>query len=286
MCFAGCSSKEQDKQEELKVSFTNTYDCIYSGFDDSVKRAYNDVCNAIINYESEKRINVGMLERVQQLLYTSFPLVYLVNGISAKPDESGVLLSYKFEKDEHIQRVKDFDEKIKQMKENCGFSQSNNGTYLLNVYHYVSSNIHLTDENGITVYETIMNDKGNVFTYANVFEYLLLQKGINAFHILAEDAVGAGWGLSSAELNGYMYFFDVGSEYYSSKGESLKYFAMSYKELKTTGLRAAKYSSGGDAFKCNNEDFSVCRSCKSWSLENSTLKIHKYDLKDSVIELK
>lgn len=284
MCFTACS-KSNVGNEENDISLNNTYDSVYASYDESVLRNYDAFCNAVINGEAEMRINTSIIEGVEQLFYTSFPMSYLVNGISRNPDGSGVVIEYKNEPEVHKQKVKDFANKIEEIKTECGFYSANDGVYLLNVYNYVASNIKITAFQGISVYETIMKGEGNVFTYSNMFEYLLRQKGIDAYHILAEDNAGGGWGLSCAMLNGQLYFFDVGSEFYSNGGKGLDYFAMSFEDFKNEGLNNPIYSSNDKAFECFDDSFKACRSCKEWSLIDNTLSITGYNSKTTEIKL-
>lgn len=287
LSFSGCSSSDKTEEEKpVEYSLKNTFDSIYSDFDDSVIHAYEEVCGAIVKGNEDVRINLSMLEDVQQLLYTSYPLIYLVDSITPKTDKSGISLKYKNEAEEHSKLVSQFNAKINQIEKECGFDTASNSLYTLNVYHYVASHIKITEKPSISLFETVMNDEGTVFTYSNLFEYLLLQKGIKAFHIIACDARGTGWGLSSAELNGEIYYFDVGSEYYSTQGNNINYFALNYSDLQNEGLNSIKYTSQGKAFKSKADGFKACRSCKEWSVDGQKLKILQYDLKKITIELK
>lgn len=283
-CFSGCSIKTEEV-ETISFDLENTYDSIYSDFDASTIRAYNDVCSAIINGEQDVRINLSMLEDIQQLLYTSFPLVYLVKDISHNDDNSGISLTYKNEIDEHKQLVSEFNKKIKSIENECGYSTASNSLYTLNVYQYVSSHIKISSNMSVSLFETVMNGEGSVFTYSNLFEYLLLQKGIKAFHVIASDAKGAGWALSSAEINNGIYYFDVASEYYANNGNNINYFAMNYKDVENEGLNSLHYTSQGKAFKSKDNEFKACRSCKKWSVDGSKLKIVQYDLEEISIDL-
>lgn len=282
MCITSCSKSGEDNAEN-EFSLENTYDSVYASYDESVLRNYDAFCNAVIQGETEMRINISIIEGVEQLFFTSFPMSYLVKSISRNPDGSGVIIEYKNEPDVHKQMVKDFENKIEEIKNECGFYSANDGVYLLNVYNYVASNIKITAFQGVSVYETIMNGEGNVFTYSNMFEYLLRQKGIDAYHILAEDNAGGGWGLSSAMLNGQLYFFDVGSEFYSNGGKGLDYFAMSFEDFKNEGLNNPIYSSNDKAFECIDDSFKSCRTCKAWSIKDNTLCITQYD--NNIVEI-
>lgn len=46
---------------------------------------------------------------------------------------------------------------------------------MINVYHYISSHIKQSKNVAINSFDTVLKGEGSSFSYANVFEYLLLQ---------------------------------------------------------------------------------------------------------------
>lgn len=141
------------------------------------------------------------------------------------------------------------------------------------VYNYVCENMNLVDENGINCYDAFINGKGNAFTYANMFEYLLQQYGIPAYHILAEDAGGAAWGLSAAELGGKLYYFDMAGEHYATDGKQLTCFGMTSEEVKASGLTNLIYTSREAAKNASDTEFDFCRGCVEWEIDGSNLLV-------------
>lgn len=283
--FAGCSSKKEDVNES-KLDIKYTYDSIYSDFDESSVRAFNDVCDAIVNYETDVQFNIAMLDDVLQLVYTSFPLNFLTQSIVENDDGTGVVISFKYDEEKHNEQAKLFNDKIVEIEKECGLGKVNNGVYILNAYNYVASNMKINSSGTSTLFETVMNGEGTIFTYANLFEYLLLQKDIMAFHIIAEDATGGGWSLSSAQLNDEIYYFDMATEFYSNGGKGINYFAMNSKDVKAEGLKNLKYTSSGEGYKASSKAFDACRIAKEWSLEGNSINITQYDLEKTTIELK
>lgn len=270
LTLTGCSSNN-DTTVESQLELT--YDSAYSDYDESIIRAYQQVCSAVINYESEVRINTGMLDSVLQLYYTSFPLSVLTDGVTENEDGSGVTISYLYSKKEHLGKVNDFTEKIAEIKEKCFDGTSNQTIYTINLYHYIASSIKLSSDDAIKCYDTVMNGEGTSYSYANMLEYLLQQAGIPAYHILAQDNGGAGWGLSAAEPDGAMYYFDMMSEYYANGGEQLVYFGMTSEDAANEGLSSLLYTDHNVAADASDLRFDICRSCRSWEITDNALLV-------------
>lgn len=281
--FYGCSSDKKGEENNLKLSFT--YDSAYKNYDESVIRAYQTVCKAIVNYDDEVRINVGMRERIQQLLYTSFPLIDLVDKLEEKKDGSGLSVTYKNDEATHKQNIADFEKIICDIQTQCKMGQVSKTEYVIRVYNYVSSHITVSDDMTVSTYQTIVGGKGTSFTYANLFEYLLLQSDIEAFHVLGEDASKTGWGLSGAVIDSNFYYFDVMSEFYANKGTQLLYFGMTSDDVKNEGLRNLMYSDKTKAADASELEFDVCRQCVSWKIADNKLLITRADNKTVEIEI-
>ncbi len=287
--FCSCSNssdeKVTEKEEKDSIDLVMSYDSAYDSFDDSVISAYRNVCNAIINFESEIRVNTGMFDNIRQLLYTSFPLIDLVESVSKKEDNSGLNLKYKNNSDIHKKKINEFKVKINEIQKTCKKGTVTESEYAVNVYNYVASNIKESKDASITCYETIMTGEGTSFSYSNMFEYLLLQSEIPASHIIAEDAAGTGWGLSAAALGGKLYYFDVMSEYFANSGKQLVYFAMTSEDVKNEGLTSLKTTNQVDSAEATDDAFEPCRSCKSWKIENNILYVTRFDEKVVEIDL-
>lgn len=281
--FFGCSSAKSDNNQ---FNLKYTYDSAYKSFDESVVRAYESVCSAIVSYEPEVRINVGMRENIQQLLYTSFPLIDLVEKLEEKDDGSGLVITYKNDEKTHKQSIDDFVEIISDIQNECKIGQVSKTEYAIRVYNYISSHISISDDATVSLYQTITTSKGTSFTYSNMFEYLLLQSGIDAYHIIAEDALKSGWGLSYAVLDNKPYYFDVMSEYYDNQGTQLIYFGMTSDDVANEGLSNLMYTNHDTASDADELEFDVCRKCVSWEISDNKLLVTRADNKIVEIELK
>lgn len=282
-CSNAADNSKSEREENSSIDLLFSYDNAYDSFDDSIISAYQNICNAIINCETEIRVNTGMLENVRQLLYTSFPLIELVESISKKDDNSGLNIKYKNTEDVHKKKVDEFKAKINEIQKACKKGTVTDSEYAVNVYNYVASNIKASEDASISCYETIMTGEGTSYSYSNMFEYLLLQAEIPASHIIAEDASGKGWGLSAAALGGKLYYFDVMSENIANSGKQLVYFAMTSDDVKNEGLTSLKTTNQIESAEATDDAFEPCRSCKSWKIDNNVLYVTRYD--EQVVEI-
>ena len=110
--FSACSKQEVQEPAERLI----TVDSHYADTDESVIRAYEKLCNAVIAGEKEVKFNTALTDDVYQLFYTCFPLYVLVDSIDALPDSSGVSVSYKNSDEEHLSLVNRFFDRVEEIK--------------------------------------------------------------------------------------------------------------------------------------------------------------------------
>ena len=266
LSLASCKGSKEANSATIADSVSYTYDSAYT-CDDATKRAYNELCKAVIMGNTEVRMNSAFLDNALQLFYTSFPLNALVEKIS--PSENGYKIEYKTP-DAH-EKAMEFSEKIKTVKSEL--YSSNDTEYAINLYNSIASSIKVSDNSAITCYETIMTGEGTSFSYSNMFEYLLQQKGIKAYHILCEDESGASKAISMAELDGNLYYFDVFKEFEDNCGSSLKYFGMITDDISSYGLRNVIYTNRQEAADASDLRFDALRKCKKWEIKKEFLII-------------
>ena len=106
-----------------------------------------------------------------------------------------------------------------------------------------------------------------------MFEYLLLQNDIDAYHIIGADASDVSWGLSAAALDNKVYYFDPMTEFLNNGGKSLYYFGMTDDDLKSEGIKSVKFSNNGVPSLVNDKRFAACRKCEKWEIKNSQLLV-------------
>ena len=93
--FSACS---KDGKEETTTAapaaytLAYTYDSHYAQTDPSAVRAYEKIAKAIAEGGVAVRVNTDMMDDVNRLLYTGFPLMALVDTVSVNSDNSGVTI--------------------------------------------------------------------------------------------------------------------------------------------------------------------------------------------------
>lgn len=279
--FSACSGQKQaEKQEDqaAALSLKYTYDSHYASMDESAKRAFEKVAAAIVAGEETAQFNLELSGDVNRLLYTGFPLMALVDSMENLSDQSGVKIVYKNDAAAHLKLVAAFEEKVSTILSACHYTEVSSAVYLLNLYHYVAT--HTTYDDTVTdTYTAIMTGKGMSAAISGMFEYLALQGGVEASHIIGRDAVGNAWFFSRCMLGGQMYNFDIASELSVRGGEGLSCFAMTDEELVSAGLKKEfLYSDQEKALeiKMESNKFSALRSCAYYELDGTVIHATLY----------
>ena len=266
LSFASCKGAENKNNATIADSVKYTYDAAYS-FNDAVLRAYNDLCKSVIAGESEVRINSGFIDDVFQLFYTSFPLSAIVK--SFVPENAVYRIEYK-SKEPHADAML-FLEKINQIKSEV-YSE-NKTEYAIKLYSKIASMVKISENSAITCYETVMKGEGTSFSYSNMFEYLLAQNDIKAYHILCEDENGASRAMSMAEIDGELYYFDVFRESEDNGGKLLRFFGMITDDIEAYGIRNVIYTNRQSAANSSDLRFDSLRNCKKYEIKDDKLLV-------------
>ena len=106
---------------------------------------------------------------------------------------------------------------------------------------------------------------------------LIILNSVEDFYVTAKDADKAAWGLVQAKLGDDWFYLDPMTEFYDNKGEQLRFFGMTYKDIKTEGLTGAISSDNNAARDASSLTFAACRYCKLYRLEPSRLVITTTD---------
>lgn len=276
--FCACSAKKNEETEEEEQQLEFTYDAAYSSYDQSAVNAYEKLCQCVIDYTPELRMNTGMLDSVLQLFYTSFPLSALVKDLSVNDDNSGVNIEYKYPEEEHKSKTQQFIDTVNETYKKCSEGTTNKNVYVVKLYNYIASSVKISEnkteiDETVSCLDTVLNGVGSSFSYSQYFEYMLRMNGIPAYHVLASDAAGAGWGLTGAELNNQLYYFDILSEYYNNGGEKLIFFGMTSADVRDEGLSELKFTSQSGAPDASDLRFDICRKCDKWELDGAKLLV-------------
>lgn len=273
--FAACSDKSangntDDTSSQSNIELKITVDAHYASLDESSIKAYEKLCNAVLNYESEVKYNVSLSDDVNRLFYTSFPQYVLVDGIDFLDDNSGVKITYANDKETQESKLKEFNTDVSKIMNKCGYGKVSKDEYLLNVYSYIARNFTV-DNSVTTVFDTVLQGKGMSSTLSGLFEYLLLQNDIKASHLINVDTTSIAKMISLADFKGQKYFFDVTSELEDNSGKALKYFAMDTKRAQTgSGFMFTDNSSPDEI---DDDTYSKLSTSSSYKIENSKVTV-------------
>ncbi len=247
--FSACSKSDKPSTAERELSIT--FDSHYENINESSRRAYTSLCEAVINGDEQVLFNTAMTEDVNQLYYTSFPLNVLVKSLNGLESGNGLHIEYNNESAEHKKLVEDFTDKVNEIMNSCGFGKVSGDRYVFNLYQYICENIEL-DETVLSPYDAITTSKGSTQAISQMFEYLVLQGGGKACHITNFDS-GANL-LSGAMLSGNWYLFCPALEIKNNGGKGLTCFAMSYERAaETMGVSTFEYT---DSVELDSDIFS------------------------------
>lgn len=277
--LAGCSN---NKAEEQTDSLPVIYDSHYESYDSSAISAYENLCNAIIKGETEVKYNIRMLDSVNQLYYTSFPLNALVESIDILPDSSGVEIKYKNDLDTHLKLVENFNNKVEEILKACSYESVTGSRFVLNVYNYIAQNF--TIENSVVnVYDTIIQGKGIKSAINSAFEYLILCAGGRASH--AVNMEGSANMISIANFNNDWYYFDVAEEIEKNGGRALNYFAMNDKRTDNYVSGQFKYTDGESIGAVTDDKYDKLEISSSYEIKNDDIEVLLSDGEKFVLEL-
>lgn len=277
--FSACSAVKEAKSENADFSLKFTWDSHYSDVSEGAKTAYENAAQAIVNGDDSVSYSSQISDEVTSLLYTSFPLISLVDSIDTASGGNSVTITYKNDKEKHAELVSAFSNKVQEIMEQCGYGSVSSNEYVVNVYHYVATNVAY-DSNVTDTYSAITTGKGMSAAISGMFEYLLLQGGVEASHMVGKDASGTPWFFSRCKLGDTWYNFDIAAECAMNDGNGLTGFAMTDKEIISTGVQKGfTYSDQSEpaAVDMKENKYSVLRTCQSFEIKSDVITAQLYD---------
>lgn len=277
--FSACSANKEAKSENADFSLKFTWDSHYSDVSEGAKTAYENAAQAIVNGDDSVSYSSQISDEVTSLLYTSFPLISLVDSIDTASGGNSVTITYKNDKEKHAELVSTFSNKVQEIMEQCGYGSVSSNEYVVNVYHYVATNVAY-DSNVTDTYSAITTGKGMSAAISGMFEYLLLQGGVEASHMVGKDAAGTPWFFSRCKLGDTWYNFDIAAECAMNDGNGLTGFAMTDKEIISTGVQKGfTYSDQSEpaAVDMKENKYSVLRTCQSFEIKSDVITAQLYD---------
>lgn len=264
--FAGCSNNEQQADDYSTRIVVDTH---YSETDESAYRAYEKLCQAVMNYESDVKFNTQLIDDATQLFYTAFPLNSLAENISVSSDNTGLEITYRFGEDEHNKLVADFYARVDEILTACNIKNSSRDRCVFNIYTYIAENFQI-DSSVVSVYDVLMQGRGTVATINSVFEYLVLTAGGSASHVINVDS---GFFVSLVIFNSNGYFFDVGNEINDNSGKALKYFAMNSERLGRYARGSFTFTDGDEVDIIEDDTYSALADSVSYNVNENDISV-------------
>lgn len=272
--FSGCSDINENETESTTefVSLPFTTDESNSYLSPSSIRAYEILCDAVLNAKSEANFNITLINDVNRLFYSDFPLSSLVSKMEIKADNTGVSIVYKNNTDEHLRLVSEFTEKVNQILSECGYGRVSNNVLVLNLYSYITKNTEVKYQSN-NVYDVIINSSGFSSSFAGAFAYLLNQAGIKSSVVKSTNEDGIAF-MTETDFKGMSYIFNPFFEANENKGDALCYFALDYADLASIGFTDVRYRNGDSVvFDDGDNDFAQLRDSVSYTLDGNTLSV-------------
>ncbi|MCM1115208.1 MAG: hypothetical protein NC397_06890 [Clostridium sp.] len=266
--FAGCSGGSTAASVDSDKLITK--DGHFSVMDASTVSAYEKLCNAVINYDSEVKFNTMLIDGVNVLYYTCFPLKALVKNVEVLEDNTGFSIIYANDIDTHKELIAQFSEKVNSILEACSYTKVSANRFLFNVYTYITSNF--TIDNSITnTYDAIINNKGNSSAINSVFDYFINISGGDSSKAI--NLVGSATVVSIAKLNGEYYYFDAAKEIETTAGEALEYFGMDDSRIHRYVAGSFAYSDGSTIDNITDDHYAKLASSVSYSADEKEISV-------------
>lgn len=254
-----------------------TVDSHYADIDESTIRAYEKICNAVVNGENEVKLNMNMFDDIYKVFGTSFPLFSLVEAIEYLPDSSGIEIKYKNSPEEHLKIVGDFYERTGEIMQECGYGSVNTDRYIFNVYVYITSNFTV-DNSVITIPDVLLNNKGYPAVLCSLFDYLVLQGGGKACRVMDVSSSSI---ISAAQFRGEWYYFNPSLDIKYNQGKALTGFAM---EQSRVNQYSYTYTDNTPVDIVTGNSYEKLKSSSSFACENDKVYVDCVNNESFVLE--
>ena len=259
-------------------------------------RYYNRFVSAVTAHNTSVALpSIEQYDNIRFAINESFPFSYLISGYYYDSAQSKMIISYKFDAEKSKTIIKEFKDKIQEIFSECVTSSDNNIIAAISLYSYIANNFNIVkvqpikEDNAFSLsssevvssessldtdkesgmYLTLINKEGTSEDISTLYNYLLMQLGIECKTVSSWDNNGEYHTWSLVKLNNKWYHCDIASESKVNGGKGLKYFGMTQDRIESYINSESIYTGEHTWFsdklpKANSKKFSDFETVISW----------------------
>lgn len=247
--------------------------------------AYEHLVDAVILRQDKVVFEDDSMIPAVSCFYAEFPLSSLLSDYEINRKEHTLLLTYSYAPEEHTARIKDFQKRVETIIRSTIKPSYNDLDRALVLYRWTAQNILYIDGEDVSPYNAMMNGVGICQSYDGVYQFLLLQVGIDCLSggaFMTDDAAHA-WSL--VPINDHWFHMDPTFENSDNGGDGLRYFGMDEARRLDSGV-LLPIGIGIDGWNapappCEDNRFQVLTSVTRWEFESNAHRIALYYEGDS-----
>ena len=242
---------------------------------------YRLLVNAVLQRQDTVTLAKESVIPSLSCLYAEFPLSVLLQDYAVDKKGTTVTLEFIYDQEDHAARVQAFKQRVESViraEIKTGYNECERA---LALYRWTAQNINYLDGDNVTPYHALMDGVGICQSYEGVYQYLLLQVGIDALSggAFMTDEAAHAWTLVS--LNGVWYHMDPTFESAQTMGAGLWYFGMDDARRLESGV-VQPITTGVDdwcirAPACEDTAFAALASCLAWEFDETAHRILIYE---------
>lgn len=275
---------------------------------------YNKLVSAILKQEKSVAIPEGKIyDNVRFALGENFPFSALIEKLRYDAENKQVLISYTYEKS-HDEKIEEFKKAVQNVFDESIVDNDDDILAAMLLYKWISENITITQNTFIVedinseenennaessyiaqtedsietnenvktdIYNTLISKKGTAESVASLYDFLLLQLGIECKKVNSWTDSKTYYTWNMVQFDSKWYHCDIYSEQKSTEGAGLKFFGM-------TQDRVSEYTNSSDFFtgewswftneipKANSKKFADFGAVSSWNVSDLRNQIEAY----------
>ena len=267
---------------------------------------YNKFVKAVLNRESS--VEIPSQEDYDNIRFASgefFPFLTLVDTFGYNTEKKEIYIEYKYKEKEHNQIISDFKAEIQSIFDECVTNTDDDVMAAMSVYRWIATNISVVkietnkkddedtvsssiseseeqNDEKIDLFSTLINKKGNEYTIASLYNFLLKQLGIDGKTVSAWVKNNyRTWNMIC--LDDEWYHCDIIKEIEKTEGTGLVYFGLDAKAVKSY-ISSEKFYTGEwnwfteDIPDADDDRFGDFRKVKSWTPSTSRKEIKAFTI--------